>query len=415
MAISLVRRGLLFFVLPILVLLGAAVWWFSRPALVSDESPVSSTPAAVRVHTARVQVRDVPVRVRGVGTVQAWQTVTVRAQIQGQLQSVGFQEGDTVHKGQLIAQLDDGAQRAQLAQAKAQYARDQAQLENARVDLERYVALARQSAVNRQTLDTQRAQVAALQATLKADEAQIQAAQVQLDYTRILAPLTGRTGVLQIDPGNLVHATDQNGLVTINQLDPIAVSFTVPDTAFPQVQAAWRRSLEAAGGALPDPGAPGPLRVEVLSPGGQQRLGAGVLVLVDNQIDLATATLRLKARLDNPDHTLWPGQTVDVQLILGDRPDALVVPDVAVQRGAQGLYVYVVDADQHAQVQPVDVLVSQDGLSVISKGLAADQQVVVDNQYKLRPGMLIAEAEPEPAASVAVQPAVKDQAAGNRS
>jgi multidrug efflux system membrane fusion protein len=379
MAISSVRRSFLWWGLATLLILGAWGWWSGRPA---PTAAVENTRVApVLVHTATVTARDMPIRLQGLGAIQAWASVTVRARIDGQLESVGFREGEVVRRGQVIARLDDRVQKAQLAQAVAQRARDQAQLDNAREDLARYVELARHGAIDRKTLDTQRAQVEVLRATIQSDEAQIQAARVQLDYTRITAPLTGRTGALQVDPGNLVRATDAAGLVLINQVDPVAVSFTVPDTAFAEVQAA----LRAAG-----PSSPG-LTVEVYGRGQSQRLGQGALVLMDNRIDAASGTLRLKARLDNPDQALWPGQTVDVRLILGDRAGALVVPESAVQRGAEGLFVYVVDPDGRVRLQAVRTAVVQDGLAVVDDGLSAGQRIVIDGQYKLRPGLEIAE------------------------
>lgn len=398
---SSVRRSFLLFGLPLFLLLCAVLWWLSR-SVASPASAAAPPADAVLVHTARVAAQDVPVRVLGIGAVQAWSTVTVRPRIDGQLESVAFREGDVVRQGQLLAQLDDRVQKAQLAQARAQQARDQAQLENARRDLARYTELVRQSAIQRQTLDTQRAEVATLEATVQADQAQVQYAQVQLDYTRIVSPLTGRTGALQVDPGNLVHAADAGGLVVINQMEPIAVSFTVPDTVFSEIQAV-AQVPEAEGDTGGGQSVPAthtrPLPVEVYAQGKMDLLGSGTLVLIDNQIDSASGTLRLKARLDNPARRLWPGQTVDVRLILGDRSGALVVPDAAVQRGAEGLYVYVVQADETVRVQPVSVLVSQDGLSVISKGLSAGQRIVVDGQYKLRPGLKVGEAPAETAGS----------------
>ncbi len=379
MAISSVRRSFLWWGLAVLLILGTWGWWSGRPAPAAAAENTRVAP--VLVHTATVAARDMPIRIQGLGAVQAWASVTVRARIDGQLESVGFREGEVVRQGQLIARLDDRVQKAQLAQAVAQRARDQAQLDNAREDLARYVELARHGAIDRKTLDTQRAQVEVLRATIQSDEAQIQAARVQLDYTRITAPLTGRTGALQVDPGNLVRATDAAGLVLINQVDPIAVSFTVPDTAFAEVQAA----LRAAG-----PSSPG-LTVEVYGRGQAERLGRGALVLVDNRIDAASGTLRLKARMDNPDQALWPGQTVDVRLILGDRAGALVVPESAVQRGAEGLFVYVVDPDDRVRLQAVRTAAVQDGLAVVADGLSAGQRVVIDGQYKLRPGLKIAE------------------------
>ncbi|MGB3424082.1 MAG: efflux RND transporter periplasmic adaptor subunit [Castellaniella sp.] len=418
MAISSVRRNFLWWGLAALLILSAWIWWSgrTRPA-VAAAAPGA---APVLVHTATVAERDMPIRIQGLGAVQAWASVTVRARIDGQLESVGFREGEVVQQGQLIAQLDDRVQKAQLAQAVAQRVRDQAQLDNAREDLKRYVELARHGAIDRKTLDAQRAQVAVLQATIQSDEAQAQAARVQLDYTRITAPLTGRTGALRVDPGNLVRATDADGLVLINQVDPIAVSFTVPDKAFAQVRDAVRAAAPGtaqnpagsaaapgmdSGSAAKGAAAPGPkgataldrpipgLAVEVYDRGGSERLGQGALVLLDNQIDAASGTLRLKARLDNPDQALWPGQTVDVRLILGDRANALVVPESAVQRGAQGLYVYVVGPDDAVRAQTVRTLVAQDGLAVVAEGLSAGERVVVDGQYKLRPGLKVAEME----------------------
>src|SRR5690606_16188707 len=251
MAISSMRRSFLWWALAALPIVVLWIWWSGRPAPAA--APAAAAP--VQVRTAMVAARDMPIRVQGLGAAQAWASVMVRARIDGQLESVGFREGEIVRQGQLIARLDDRTQKAQLAQAVAQRARDQAQLDNAREDLARYVELARHGAIDRKTLDTQRAQVAILQAAIQADEAQIQA-----------APLTGRTGPLKLDPRNLVRAADADGLVLTNKIDPMAVSFTVPDTAFAEVQAAVR----AAGGA-------GGLAVEVYGRDQPELLGRGVL------------------------------------------------------------------------------------------------------------------------------------------
>ncbi|MGB7399628.1 efflux RND transporter periplasmic adaptor subunit [Castellaniella sp.] len=398
---SSVRRSLLVVGVPVLLVLGAMIWWLSQPKAKSQAGIVQV--AAVRVHVQPVRVQDVAIRLPGLGIVQAWHSATIRARIDGQLQSLGFREGEQVKKGQLIAQLDNRAQKAQLDLALAQRSRDQAQLDNARQDLKRYTELARQSAINRQTLDTQRAQVATLKAIVQADDAQVQAARVQLDYTRIVAPFAGRTGARLVDPGNLVRAADGQGLVVINQTDPIAINFTVPDTEYAQIQAALKGAdaLDAAQPAI---------KVQVLPRGQSGVLKEGHLVLVDNQVDTSSGTLRLKARFDNPDAVLWPGQAVDVRLVLGVRKHALTVPDAAVQRGAQGLFVYVVSADNTVRAQAVQVAFSQDGFSVIEQGLAAEDRVVTDGQYRLHPGARIAEIQPEsadhkPAASQATAPA----------
>lgn len=412
MAILTFRR---FFLFLLLLLLVTGIWRFLPGR---DAPAVQQEPAPVRVDTAVVMVRDMPVRVTGLGVVQPWASVTVRPRIDGQLESVGFKEGDVVHAGQEIARLDDRLQQALLAQALAQRDHDRVQLENARADLQRYTELARHSAINRQTLDTQKAQVAALEATLKSHDAQVQYARAQLDYTRITAPVSGRTGALLLDPGNQVRAADAQGLVTIHQIDPIAVSFSVSDTVYSQVHAAMRndeairvevydRTVMGSGAAHATPAGPDAQAEAADGPGSDAAnnpeaanvpvagalhdfapglMAAGRLVLMDNQIDAASASLRLKARFDNPAERLWPGQSVDVRMVLGMRSNALVIPEAAVQRGAEGLYVYVVQDDDRVRVQPVRVLEPQDGLVVLLDGLEPGERVVVDGQYRLRPG-----------------------------
>ncbi|MFD2377140.1 efflux RND transporter periplasmic adaptor subunit [Ottowia pentelensis] len=335
--------------------------------------------------TTQVRQQDVPIIRTGVGTVTPLATVTVRSRIDGQLERVGFVEGQDVKAGQLLAQLDARALQVQLEQAQAQKAKDAALLGNARIDLRRYETLIAQDAATRQQLDTQRALVAQLEAALKMDQAQIDAAQVQLSYATITAPIGGRTGARLVDPGNIVHATDPGGLVVINQIDPIAVVFSLPEGAFQDVN----RALQ---------GSQAPLAVQVSLPGSAQALASGRLTLLNNQIDNTTGTIRLKAQFGNPQHALWPGQYVDARLVLGVRRGALTVPAAAVQRGPEGTYVYTVGADGSAQIAPVEVAQIQDGLAVIDQGLAAGQRVVVDGQYKLRPGLKVAEA-PRAAAS----------------
>ncbi len=313
--------------------------------------------------------------VQGLGTGEAWQNVVVRSRIDGQLEELGFHEGDMVQQGQLLARLDDRIPRAQLDLARAQLARDQIQLDNARADLARYRQLATRGAIERQVLDRQAAQVAVLEATVQADDAQVAHAQAVLDDTRILAPLSGRTGVVNYDPGNQVRMSDAQGLVTIRQIDPIAVRFMVPDTEFSRIQSALHK-----GGDLP---------VEVFDRASGESLGLGSLVLMDNQIDEASATLQLKARMSNPEQRIWPGQTVDVRLTIGQYPQALVVPDQAIQRGVDSLQVYVAEADDRVRLQPVEVGVVQEGMALVSSGLRAGERVVIDGQYKLRPGLAI--------------------------
>ncbi|MEZ5607753.1 MAG: efflux RND transporter periplasmic adaptor subunit [Burkholderiaceae bacterium] len=377
------RRRPLWLALALLALACAAL--LGAVGAARSAKPAATAASQVQATTTRVRRQDVPIVRTGVGTVTPLASVTVRSRIDGQLERVGFVEGQDVKAGQLLAQLDARALKVQLEQARAQKAKDAAQLGNARIDLRRYQSLIAQDAATRQQLDTQQALVAQLEAALKMDQAQIDAAQVQLGYATITAPIGGRTGARLVDPGNIVHATDPGGLVVINQIDPIAVVFSLPEGAFQDVNRALQGSRE-------------PLAVQVSEHDGRQVLANGQLTLLNNQIDNATGTIRLKAQFGNRQHTLWPGQYVDARLVLGVRRGALTVPAAAVQRGPEGTYVFTVADDDSAQVANVEVAQIQDGLAVIDKGLVAGQRVVVDGQYKLRPGLTVAEA-PAPAAS----------------
>jgi multidrug efflux system membrane fusion protein len=345
------------------------------------------------VTTAPVLQQDVPIYLPGIGTVTANASVTVKTRIDGQLERVGFVEGQDVKAGQLLVQLDARALQAQLEQAQGQQAKDQAQLGNAKVDLQRYTRLIKQDAATQQQLDTQRALVAQLEAALQADVAQVDYARVQLSYTRITAPISGRVGARLVDPGNIVHASDSGGLVVINQIDPISVVFTLPGDAFQDIN----RALHANGT---------PLAVLAYPASGEEVLARGSLVLLNNQIDTSSGTVQLKGRFANPDHVLWPGQYVNVRLVLGQRPQALTVPAAAVQRGENGTYAWVIAADHTAQNQPIDVAQVQDGVAIIDRGLSAGQHVVIDGQYKLRPGVPTVEARPASAAEATASSAV---------
>lgn len=380
-----VRRRPLWALLAVLVLASALMLGASQRARSAKPPPAAAAP--VQASTTLVQRQDVPIVLSGVGAVAPLATVTVRSRIDGQLERVGFAEGQDVKAGQLLAQLDARALKAALEQTLAQKARDQALLGNARLDLQRYTTLSAQDAATPQQLATQKSLVAQLEAAVQMDQAQIDAARVQLSYTTITAPISGRVGARLVDAGNIVHAADPGGLVVINQIDPITVVFTLPDTDFQAVNRALHGSRT-------------PLAVQVSERNAAQPLARGSLTLLNNQIDPASGTVQLKARFDNPRHTLWPGQYVDARLILGLRHDALTVPAAAVQRGPEGTYVYAVDADGTARVQAVAVAQIQDGVAVIDQGLAAGQRVVVDGQYKLRPGLKVVEA-PRAAASEA--------------
>ncbi|HOV19783.1 MAG TPA: efflux RND transporter periplasmic adaptor subunit [Ottowia sp.] len=380
-----VRRRPLWALLAVLVLASALMLGASQRARSAKPPPAAAAP--VQASTTLVQRQDVPIVLSGVGAVAPLATVTVRSRIDGQLERVGFAEGQDVKAGQLLAQLDARALKAALEQTLAQKARDQALLGNARLDLQRYTTLSAQDAATPQQLATQKSLVAQLEAAVQMDQAQIDAARVQLSYTTITAPISGRVGARLVDAGNIVHAADPGGLVVINQIDPITVVFTLPDTDFQAVNRALHGSRT-------------PLAVQVSERNAAQPLARGSLTLLNNQIDPASGTVQLKARFDNPQHMLWPGQYVDARLILGLRHGALTVPAAAVQRGPEGTYVYAVDADGTARVQAVAVAQIQDGVAVIDQGLAAGQRVVVDGQYKLRPGLKVVEA-PRAAASEA--------------
>jgi multidrug efflux system membrane fusion protein len=371
----------------VLIVAAAAAWGFLSRR--SAQASATAAPAAILVDTAAVTRADVPVYLQGLGTVQAFYTVTVTARVDGELQKVGFTEGQMVHRGDLLAQIDPRPNQAAFEQAVATKARDAAQLANARRDLDRYMVLQPQDLASKQTVDTQRATVDQLSAQLRVDQAQIDNARTQLAYTRITSPIDGRTGIRLVDPGNIVHAADTNGLVVINQIDPISVQFTLPEADFQDINRALRESSASHESLV----------VQAYPRNGNQLIGTGKLVLLNNQIDTATGTVALKGLFPNPTHTLWPGQYVNVRLTLGHLSKALTVPAAAVQRSQTGTYVYAVGSDgKTVRTQDIEVAQIQDGVAVISKGLDVGQRVVVDGQYKLKPGATIVEATPARAA-----------------
>jgi multidrug efflux system membrane fusion protein len=362
----------------VLLLAAAAVlvWIWLRFA--NDSKPQARAAAPVKVTTTRVKEQDVPVFRTGVGTVTPLASVTVKPRIDGQLDRVSFVEGQDVKAGQLLAEIDPRSLQAQLAQVQAQKARDQAQLVNAETDLRRYTSLISQDAATQQQVDTQKALVAQLQAAVQTDEAQINYAQVQLGFTRIVAPISGRVGARLVDAGNIVHAADPGGLVVINQIDPITVVFTLPEQDFQDINHALHASAE-------------PLQVFAFARESKQSLGSGQLILLNNQIDTTTGTVQMKGSFANAGHALWPGQYVNVRLVLRHDPHALTVPSAAVQRSQDGTFVWVVGADSKAANQPVRVGQNQDGVAVIDSGLSAGQRIVVDGQYQLRVGVAVVE------------------------
>jgi membrane fusion protein, multidrug efflux system len=332
---------------------------------------------------------DVPIFVAGIGTVMPAQSVTVKVRVDGQLEKVVFKEGQDVNKGDLLAQIDARPFQAMLDAAIAQKAKDEASLVSANKDLDRYTTLVAQDSIQVQLLDAQKAAVGQLKASIQADQAQIDNARVQLGYTTVRSPVDGRTGLRLVDEGNIVHATDTTGLVVINQIDPIAVVFTLPEDEFHKVNEAIRASGKV------------PLEVLAFAQGSKTSLGSGKLLLVNNQIDTTTGTFQLKALFPNSAHSLWPGQYVDARLILGTRRGATTVPESAIQRGPNGLYAYLVNPGEVVAAQPVTVAQTQDGKAVIDAGLAPGACVVAEGQYKIKPGAKVVAANADKAVAPA--------------
>jgi multidrug efflux system membrane fusion protein len=343
----------------------------TRLARSDRQAAPSAASPLVPVVAGQVASHDVPIYLRGVGTVIAYNTVLVRSQIQGQLTKVAFTEGQSVHAGDLLAQIDPRPYQAQLDQVTATRDRDQAQLTNAQTNLGRYTQLGDKGWATPQLIDTQKAQVAQLQSAIKGDEALIEAANVQLGYTKLTSPINGVTGVRQIDVGNVIHPTDPNGLVVVTQIEPISVIFTLPESELPKIQ------QQLATGAL---------TVEAFSQDNTIKLDEGKLDFIDNEILQTTGSVRLKAEFPNTARRLWPGELINVWLLLDTRHNGLTVSASAVQQGPQGPYVYVISPDRAVAVRRVAVAQVSGGQALIDSGLIANEQVVVDGQYRLQAG-----------------------------
>jgi multidrug efflux system membrane fusion protein len=351
---------------------------------------------AVPVVAGTVTSQDVPIYLRGIGTVIAYNTDIVRSQIQGQLTKIAFTEGQAVHAGDLLAQIDPRPYQSQLDQVTATRDRDQAQLTNSLANLDRYTQLEGKGYATPQLLDTQKAQVAQLQNAVKSDDALIEQAQVQLEYTRLTSPISGITGVRQIDVGNIIHPTDPNGLVVVTQIEPISLIFTLPETDLPQIQQQMANHK--------------PLTVLAYSQDDKIELDQGKVDLINNEILQTTGAVQIKAEFPNAAHRLWPGELVNARLLLETRHNGLTVPAGVVQQGQQGVYAYVIKPDNSVEKRNITVAQISNGQALIDSGLAANEQVVVDGQNKLQPGshvtVLHGKAADEAAAQSAQQVAI---------
>jgi multidrug efflux system membrane fusion protein len=322
---------------------------------------------------AEARREDVPVFLTGLGTVTAYNSVLIRSRVDGQILKLDFSEGQEVHAGDTLVEIDPKPLKALLSQAQAGMAKDQAQLANARLDLTRTSQLQSSGSVTKQQLDAARALVDQLDASTKVDEAVIDAAEVQLAYTTIRSPIDGRVGTRLVDVGNLVRASDTTGIVTVNQIKPIFVAFDLPSDSLPRVRARMKA---------------GDLSVTAVDNHGKD-LATGRLTVVDNHVDAATATVRYKADFDNADEALWPGQFVSVRLQLDIRQNAITVPLVAIEHGADGAFVYVIDANHIVGKRPVVAGLANGSVTVVDEGLQPGEQVITDGQYRVQAGTTV--------------------------
>ena len=390
------------------LLLVAAIAIVAAKRRIQAAPDAKSAPAAkggslpVSVIIGTVAQKDVPIYLDGLGTVQAFNTVTVRSRVDGQLQKLFFTEGQDVRAGDLLAQIDPAPFKTQVEQAEAKKAQDEAQLALARVELKRDADLLATKIVSQEVYDAQKAQVNQFEAAVKADQAAIDSAKVQLNYSSVTAPIDGRTGIRLVDAGNIIHASESNGIVVLVQLRPISVVFTLPEQSLREIQ-----KHDGALRADPPPdgrteGGSSPQQMTVLAVDRDNHtvLDEGKLAVIDNQIDTSTGTIRLKATFPNPNLSLWPGQFVNARLLLAVRKGGVVVPASVIQRGPEGAYAFVVSDDMTvamrkvkvAQTQADQALLADEGLQP-GEGLRPGERVVVDGQYKLQPGSTVKPAE----------------------
>jgi multidrug efflux system membrane fusion protein len=379
--------------LAVIAAIGATIWlWPANPASTKDRDHKNT---AIPVLAATAALRDMPIYLEGLGTVQAYNTVTIKAMIDGPLVSVNFKEGQQVHPGEVLAQIDRRPYQAALDQAIAKKAQDEALLANARLDLARYQKLVSNNYTSAQQADTAKSQVAQDEAQIRQDQAQIDTAGTNLSYTTITAPIEGRTGIRLVDPGNIVHAIDTTGLVVITQIQPISVVFTLPQQDLPAVARAMKQgSAEAQAYTQGSNGAPTSL------------LDTGTLTVLDNQVDPTTGTIKLKATFPNADSKLWPGGFVGIRLRVDIAHNAVVVPPSAIQRGPRGPYVFIIGPNNTVTRQTVTTGYEDQTASIVTDGLTPGQQVVVDGASRLTDTSKITLAQPAPEAAPATdQPA----------
>ena len=348
----------------------ALVNWSGSPA--PKAAPRAT--GEVTANLAKAERKDMPIYLQGLGTVQAFYTVTVTSRVDGELQKVGFVEGQAVKKGDLLAQIDPRPYQAAYDQAVATKNKDVAQLANARIDQQRYAELAPQDLASKQQVDTQKSLVAQLEAQVAADQAAIDNAKTNLDYAHITSPIDGLTGVRQVDPGNNLHGANATPIVVVTQTQPISLVFTLPE-----------ESLDRIGPALKQ----GKVQVAAMTRDGKGEVDRGEIAVLDNQIDQSTGTIRFKATFPNQNNQLWPGEYVNARVLLKTSQNAVTVPDSAVQRGPTGLYVFLVKGDQTVEMRPVKAGPSANGLTIIEGGLDGGETVTTNNEYRLHDGVKV--------------------------
>jgi len=387
-------RTKLIVIIAALIAAGAAALAAEHLHAATETGQAAVPPPAVPVVAGTVHQGDVPIYLRGVGTVIAYNNVIVRSQITGQIVKIAFNQGQTVHQGDPLAQIDPRPYQAQLDQAIANRDRDQAQLVNAQANLDRYTSLYQKGYASTQLVETQNAQLAQLQAMVKSDEGVIEQARTNLSYTNLTAPIDGVSGIRQIDIGNIIHPTDPNGLVDVTQIQPISLIFSLPQTDFVEIQQEMAR---------------GPLVVLAYSQDDKNKLDEGKLDLIDNQIVQTTGTIRLRASFPNAQHMLWPGELIDARLLLETRHDGLTIPAPAVQQGPSGSFVWVIGPDESVQTRPVVVSQISEGQALIDSGLQANEKIVVQGQYRLVAGTHVRELHGQEAQQADLQSSVEQE------